>query len=217
MLLRCTILQGLIFLGIAMGSTYLATTIFIFTPLSRRAIEIMTPYVNQVSALNPQPVLDDALASQLLPAMTPVLWIFLVVFAIFAIPVSLRYRMADYVIIDRPGTGALAALRESRDMMRYNYLSLIKLDLHLWWYYAALIGSTLLCYGDSLLPLLGIQLPLSQDAAYYLFFALYLAVQFAIYYFLCNRVETCYALAYETIRPVEEQTGGAVLGNIFQM
>ena len=65
--------------------------------------------------------------------------------------------------------------------------------------------------------MLGITLPWSADVSYFLFFALYLAAQFAIYYFLRNPVDVTYALAYDAIKPEEKQDGGVVLGNIFQM
>ena len=74
----------------------------------------------------------------------------------------------------------------------------------------------LLCYGDVLLPMAGVSLPWSDTVSYYLFYVLYLAAQFAVYYFLRNPAETAYAIAYDAIRPKEGQTGGAVLGSIFQ-
>ena len=128
-----------------------------------------------------------------------------------------RYRMADYILIDRPGTGALAALRESRYMMRGHRVQPLRLDLSLWWVYAAMLLTTAACYGDLLLPALGISLPISDTAAYFVFFAVYLAATFAVYYFLRNRVEVTYALAYDSLRPKEPEDKSVVLGNIFQM
>ena len=57
---------------------------------------------------------------------------------------------------------------------------------------------------------------LTEDAAYYLFYALSLAILFAVYYFLRNRAEVTYALVYDDLRPKEKQDG-VVLVNIFQM
>ena len=68
-----------------------------------------------------------------------------------------------------------------------------------------------------LLPLAGVNLPWSSSVSYYLFFALYLAVQFAVYYFLRNPAEAAYAIAYDAIRPKASGDSGAVLGNIFNM
>lgn len=216
-LLRCSILEGLIILAAAVASTYLATMIFMLTPLSAPFIEILTPAISGAVTVDPSQILTDELMAQLAPSLLPMSLIFLAVFGLLSIPILLRYRMTDYVIIDRPDLGAFAAMRESRRMMRWNCLSLIGLDFRLWWYYLALTAASVLCYADQLLPLVGVQLPLSRNAAYYGFFALYLAAQFAIYYYLSNRVEVCYSLAYDAIRPREEPDGGVVLGNIFQM
>lgn len=216
-LLRTSILKGLILLTIALGTTYLATMLFVLTPLSGDAIEILTPLVSDLTTLSPDLVLDEAVKAQLVTAMAPMMILYPILLALFAIPIFLRYRMTDYVIIDKPGITAFAALRESRSMMRYNCLKLLGLDFRLWWYYLALTASSLLCYGDILLPLVGVNLPMSPTAASYAFYAAYLAAQFAIFYFLCNRVEVTYALAYEELRPHEEEQTGVVLGNIFHM
>ena len=96
-------------------------------------------------------------------------------------------------------------------------MKLFKLDVRLWWYYGAEILASFLCYGDVLLPMVGIRLPIRDTVSYYLFFVLYLAAQFAVYYFLRNPAETAYAIAYDSIRPREPKSDGAVLGNIFNM
>ena len=215
-LLRCTVLEGLILFGITFGGIYLSTMLFMFTPFSRKAVELISPLVESVTLLNPEIVLDDALYAQLMQAMLPAFALCAVVVLLLAVPVLFRLRMVRFVIIDRPGMGALAALRESRKMMKGNCLRLLKLDVSLWWYYGAGLLTMLLCYGDDLLPMAGMSLPWSDTVSYYLFYVLYLAAQFAVYYFLRNPAETAYAIAYDAIRPKEGQTGGAVLGSIFQ-
>ena len=216
-LLRLTLIQGLIYTGIGFASVYVSVMIFMITPLSRGVTELLLPLMQDASVLNPGFVLDDALYSQLTAAMAPVFVLCAVVFCAAAMPILYQYRMAEYVLIDHPELGALAVLRESRTMMRRNRINLFKLDLHLWWYYAAMILVNLLAYGDLLLGLFGITLPFSPDAAYYLFYVLYLAGTFALYYFLRSHVEVTYALAYDSLRPQQTPTSGAVLGNIFQM
>ena len=131
-------------------------------------------------------------------------------------PVLFQYRMAEYVVVDKPGQGALAAMRESRRMLKGNWRSLLRLDVSLWWYYAALVAANVVCYGDRILPLLGVNLPWSEEVSYYVFYFAYLVMLFGIYWRLRNRAEVTYALVYDTFRP-QEQGGGAVLGNIFQM
>lgn len=215
LLLRCTLLEGLILFGIAISGIYLATMLFMLSPWSGRAVEVLTPVLENVTLLNPEIVLDDALYAQLMRAMIPAFLICMIVVGALAIPVLYRFRMVRYVIIDKPGIGALAALRESRKMMKGNCLRLLKLDISLWPYYAGCVTASILCYGDMLLPMIGVHLPMSNTVSYYLFFALYLAAQFAVYYFLRNPAETAYGIAYDAIRPREIQSGGVALGNIF--
>ena len=215
-LLRCILLEGLMLFGIIFGSIYLATMIFMMTPLSRQVMEVLTPIMENVTLLSPEMVLDDALYAQLMQAMIPAFVLCAIVIAAAAIPVLFRLRMSRFVLIDKPGIGALGALRESRKMMKGNCMKLFKLDVRLWWYYGAEILASFLCYGDVLLPMVGIRLPIRDTVSYYLFFVLYLAAQFAVYYFLRNPAEVSYAIAYDAIRPKEPKTEGVVLGSIFQ-
>ena len=214
-LLRCTLLKGLIFGGVAMASLYVAMMIYMMTPLSNSAVDILMPLVKNAGTSGI--LLDDATYAQLMDATMPAMGIFGVLFLVLVAPVFYRYRMADYLIIDRPATGALAALRDSRMMTKGNRWNLFRLDLSMWWYYAAVLVSTAIGYGDQLLPALGITLSFSDTVSYFLFLGAYLAATFAVYYFLRNRVEVTYALAYDSIRPQDPENNGAVLGNIFQM
>ena len=214
-LLRCILLEGVILFAIAFGGIYIATMLFMLTPFSGRVMEVLSPVLENVTLLSPEMVLDEALYDQLMQAMIPAFVMCAIVVAAAAIPVLYRLRMARFVIIDKPGIGALAALRESRKMMKGNCLRLAKLDISLWPYYIGCVFASLLCYGDVLLPMMGVRSPWSDTVSYYLFFALYLAVQFAVYYFLRNQAEVAYSIAYDSIRPKEPKTEGVALGSIF--
>ena len=214
-LLRCILLEGVILFAIAFGGIYIATMLFMLTPFSGRVMEVLSPVLENVTLLSPEMVLDEALYDQLMQAMIPAFVMCAIVVAAAAIPVLYRLRMARFVIIDKPGIGALAALRESRKMMKGNCLRLVKLDMSLWQYYIGCVFASLLCYGDVLLPMMGVRFPWSDTVSYYLFLALYLAVQFAVYYFLKNQAEVAYSIAYDSIRPKEPKTEGVALGSIF--
>ena len=216
-LLRCTLVKSLIYFAIAMVSVYLGIMIYMMTPLSDAAVEVIMPLLSETSLLNSGFVVDDATYAQLTGAMVPAFVICGVIFCAAAAPVMYSYRMANYVIIDRPGMGAMAALRESKKMMKGNRIALLRMDLSFWWYYVVTFAATIVCYGDLILPMLGETLPLSADVGYFVFLVLYLALMFGIYYFLRNRVETAYGLAYDAVKPQEKQDGGVVLGNIFNM
>jgi len=214
-LLRCTLLKGLIFGGVAMASLYVAMMIYMMTPLSNPAVDILMPLVKNATASGI--ALDAAAYAQLMRATAPAMVIFGVLFLALAAPLFYRYRMADYLIIDRPAAGALAALRDSRMMTKGNRWNLFRLDLSMWWYYAAVLASAAGApRRPPLSPPAGPTFPL-DTAAYFVFLGVYLAVIFVIYYFLRNRVEVTYALAYDSLRPREPENNSAVLGNIFQM
>ena len=215
LLLRCVLLEGLLLFGIILGGVYIASILFMFTPWSRQVTELLAPVLENVTLLSQEMVLDEGLYEQLMQAMIPAFVLCAIVVAAAAIPVLYRLRMARFVIIDKPGIGAMAALRESRKMMKGNCLKLLKLDVGLWPYYVGCVLASLLCYGDMLLPMAGVNLPMSDTVSYYVFFVLYLAAQFAVYYYLRNPAETAYAIAYDSIRPKEPRAEGVALGNIF--
>ena len=217
LLMRCSIFKGLIISAVMFVSLYFGVMIYMMTPFSDAAVEIITPLMSQVSMLDTSIVIDDATYALLMEAMMPAFAICGLLTMVLGIPVFYNYRMVDYVIIDKPAIGALAALRESKQMMRGNRFRLLKLDISLWWYYLASAAATAVCYGDVFLAMLGVELPVSEAVSYFGFYALYLAATFCVYFFLRNRAEVCYGLAYDALKPEETQDGGVVLGNIFQM
>lgn len=216
-LMRCSVIQGLIYAGLSVAGIYLGGMAFLFSPWGRAFTEQAAPLLSQSSLLNPQAQLDESAALALLPTLIPMFVMSVIASFLLILPVSYRFRMADYILIDKPGTGAFAALRQSRRMMRRNCLKLLKLDLSYWWYFLILLAISMVGYADLWLSLLGVELPMSADFSYFFFLVLYLALQLAVYCFLRNRIDTTYALVYDSLKPEEPQTNGVVLGNIFQM
>lgn len=215
LLLRATLLQLCVYMAVCMVCFWLAAQIFLLTPMAARVTELVAPVMTD-GALPMDILLDDALYNQLVVVMLPLFAILGVLYLVVMIPIAYSFRMVNYLIVDKPALPAGLILKESRKMMKGHRLRLLKLDLGLWWWYllSALIG--LVGYGDSLLPMLGISLPMHTDAAYFLFYAIFLAGQFALFFFLRNRVEAAYVRFYDIIRPIEPEAG-VVLGNIFQM
>ena len=217
LLLRCSILQGLMYTVLAIGSVYLSSMLFVMSPWGGPFMELMAPVVSELSALNPEIVLDDALYFEAVSAMMPMFGILAVVFCVFALPVMYRLRLVRYILIDKPAIRPTAALRLSRSMMRGNCLKLLKVDLSFWWYYLLLAVLALISDGNQWLALLGIPLPLPEIASFVLFYGAYLVLIFGAYCCLRNRVEVTYALVYDALKPEEPKNEGVVLGNIFQM
>lgn len=216
-LLRCTLIRGMLYTAVVMLSVYLGIMIYLMTPMAKPVMEFLIPHLTDVSVLDATVVLEEAVYAQFAAMLWPAYLICGILLAVIGLPMLYSYRMTEYVIIDKPAMGAMAALRESKRMMRGNRVSLFKLDVSLWWYYGALLLASVIGYGDVILPLLGVELPFSPEVGYFLFYALYLAATTGVYYLLLDRVDVTYALAYDAVKPEEKQDGGVVLGNIFQM
>ena len=216
-LLRLTILLTLIYMAIGLGSVYLSTILYLLTPLSQSLVSVLMPLLSESAALDPAALLEGAAYEQIVAAMTPLFIISGVVFLAACIPVVYCYRMAEYVLIDRPGQGALAAMKESSQLTRFRRWQLFRLDLRLWWYYAAAGLVSVIAYGDQILPMLGLTLSWSAQTGYYVFYGLSAVAQFFLILFLRSRVEVVRSLAYDSLRPKEQPGNGVVLGNIFQI
>lgn len=216
-LIRWTALQVLLYAAVVMLGVYIGIMIYMISPLSNDAVALLTPYLSETSLLNSEVVLDDAAYALFSQMLIPAYLLCGVVVCILGLPMLYSYRMVNYVIIDHPGMGAMAALQESKRMMRGNRLQLFKLDVSLWWYYGAMVLASVICYGDMILPLLGVTLPWSEDVSYFVFYGLYLIATLGIYCTMSSRVETVYALAYDSLKPEEKKDSSVVLGNIFEM
>lgn len=210
-LLRTMLMQSGIYLAVMLACCYLASMIFTMSPFSESFMTLM-----ESGAVTLPLALDAPVMGELILSMIPMLVIYFILLAAVLVPMIYSYRMANYVIVDNPGLGGLAVLRQSKQMMRGSRRALLKLDFSFWWYYVLNAAVSFLAYGDVFLPMLGIQIPWSDTVSYFLFYALFLAAQMAIYWFFLNRVSVAYALAYEAVRP-EKKDEGVVLGNIFRM
>ena len=200
--LRLNFLYGIQFLMLGFLCFYPSMLLFTVTPLAAPLMEILAPYVESGAT---EIVLDEATAAAAAEAMTPMLVLYGLVFLAVAAPRFYNYRMAFFALLDDPKAGARMALHRSTVMMRRKRLDLMKLDLSFWWFYV-LEGLTLvLCFGDGILMLLGIQLPIPAEVAYFLFYVLYLLAQLGLYVWARNRVECTYALGYDALWRQETQ------------
>lgn len=214
-LLRYTILESCIVMMAGLAAFWIALQVYLLTPLSKAVMSMVTPEMADPNVIM-EMLQDAAFAEKITAAMMPLLVLFGILYAALFIPIHYSLRLSKYVIIDKPGQGAMFAIRESRKMMKGSRIRLFKLDVSLWWWYAISFGSMALCYGDMLLPMIGIQLPMSSEVSYFVFYGLFLVIQFVACFFLRNKVEVVYAQVYNALKP-REKDPGVVLGNIFQM
>lgn len=215
-LLGANVVQLCIYFAIGMALMYASIYIFLFLPLSNSFYEVISPYLSSASILETGLALDEATAVQAVSALMPMFWIFIILFGIAFIPIHYQYRMVLFCLADEPRMGPIKALRASRTMMRRNRFALFRLDLSFWWYYLLEALVTVVCYGDVILPLVGVTLPWSGTVSYFVFYILSLVLQIVLYYFFMNRIYVTYAIAYDSLKP-KPQENSVVLGNIFQM
>jgi len=214
-IIRLMLWQYLLIFSITMALFYLSMQIFLLTPWANSLLDLLTPLVTEAGA-NAAMLMDEAMMDQAYRAMTPMLILYGVLCCVVLIPVLYGFRMAKFALLDDPNGRAFAALKTSKQMMRHNKFRLFRLDLSFWWYYGLITLATVISYGDAILPMLGIQLPFNDTIGFYLFYFIYLAMLFAIYYFLRNPIEVAYAKAYDSLRD-KPADNGVVLGNIFDI
>lgn len=203
-LLRLFFLRAALIFGILMLSAQIASTIFMMTPLAARYYEIYdTLMANAASPYDIAGQLDTATMASLMEAMLPVFPMTLILSSIVLIPVLFRFRLAEYIMMDQPGTGAFASVRASNRMMRGNCMAMFRLDLSFWWFYLLQIVVTAIGYGDSLLSAFGVPLPFSQDAAFFLFYLAHIGCQLALCWWARSTVETTYAAAYDVLNQTQ--------------
>lgn len=216
-LFRLGILQSVIYLAVGFISMYAGSIIFMMTPLSNDFMALMMPLMDSITVMTEQITLDAETLQAATEALVWAIPIVLGVFLILAAPLFYQYRMCLYALFDDPARGALAAMRSSRNMMKGNRVSMFKLDLSFWWFYALEILISLIAYGDMLLPLIGISFPWPDTVSFYLFYVLSLGLQVAVYHYFLNRVNVTYAIAYEILKPETPEPTKVALGNIFDL
>lgn len=193
--LRLTFLYSLQFLMLGILWFYPSVLVYSLSPLSAPLMELMEPFVQSGTEI----VLDDAMMMAATEAVMPMFIIYGVVFLIAAAPRFYNYRMAFYALLDDPKAGARMALGRSTQMMRGKRLDLLKLDFGFWWFYLLDALTLALCYGDLLLKMMGITLPISAEGSYFLFYLLYLVTQLGLYVWARNTVECTYAAGYDAM------------------
>lgn len=202
-ILRLKLLMAGIFFLVMMASSYVASTIFMFTPWSKPLMDALMPAMN---GMMDEGALMETYESLSLSALAPMMIIYVIALIALLVPVYYRYRMADLWLMDHPDSGALAAIHNSRKMMRGNCMAVFKIDLHFWWFFLLDLLISMVNYGDLLLAQLGIQLPFDANVSLLLFLGVYLILQMALYLWKQNEIHVTYAHVYEALKPTEEAT-----------
>jgi len=211
-LMRLTILQYVIYLAVGILAVQIAALIFAMTPWAQPVMDA----VLSLSTMDPA-ALTEADILGLMEHMVPMYVICGIVFLIALIPFLFKMRMSYFCLLDDPNDRAMAAIRTSSRLMRRRFLPMLKIDLSLWFYYAATAMMMVLMYGDWILAALGVQVSLDATVFSLLVYGTALVVQFVIQISMRNKVEAIYLTAYDRLREKPKEGGPVVLGNIFDM
>lgn len=197
---RGKLMQGFLLMGFGILGAYIGMYVFQLTPLANAFAALAEEYIRS-GITDPMALMEDP---RLVSASLPVIPFMVGGMLIFMLPAYYRLRLMDLILVDHPEKGALFALLQTRMLMRGRRWALLKLDLSFWWFYLLQGVIGVVCYGEMLLPMLGVELSISQDAAYFLFYALALAGQVALFAWKRPYVMTTYVQFYEAVLPKEE-------------
>ena len=204
--LRLMLLEGALMLALAVAAGQLGSFLYTMTPFSQPLNELLLPLIEggtvDMQAIT-QHLLeqDPAVLMGLFWGMLPFL---AVPVAAVLIPLSYRLRLAPYILLDRPGLGAMFALMFSFRLTKKQSLRLLAIDLRFWWFYALELLVLVLSYGDLLLPLVGATPAGSGVVLSLLFYGLALICQVGLHWWQKPQVMTAYALFYDGLLPKEE-------------
>lgn len=190
--------RGVIMVMVAVVTMQVSSFLFMLTPLSDDFTRTLMPLFTQTGDVTQ--LLEEIPMETLMDAMIPASLLSLGIFALVMIPLSYRFRMAEFAVMDQPARGGFSCLLVSIRLMHRNCMRLVKLDLSYWWFYLLQGIILVLGYGDLLLETAGVQLPISGDVAYFLFYFLYLAAQLGLYLWAKAPVQTTYSLFYDEVR-----------------
>ena len=198
--LRLMILEALIYCIATFSTMQLGAYIYALTPASNEFYKLMgqLSVVDAEALYNLVATLDYNTMIRLFLGMLPFFFLLPLVVVIL---LSYRLRLAQFLLMDDNRIGARLAIAISIRLTKKNCLRLFALDLRFWWFYLLEMLVQIVCYGDLLLPMMGVELAMSPVLTSFLFYALAMACQVGLYAWQKPRVFTAYALFYDDLLP----------------
>lgn len=205
-ILRFFLLEILIYGILAFAALYTASFLYMISPFSGNLMQAVEQVLMGQNTADMQAILEQIDPQTMEQAAIPVTVLFGVLFAALALPASYWLRMAQYLIMDeRRSVGAFRAILTSIREMRGNVWALVKLDISFWWYYLLRVLFVLVGSLDLILSAMGVTLPMSSGAAYFLCYAVAVVLQILLCWKAGAYLQISYALAYDGIVPPEQE------------
>lgn len=176
---------------------YIISTVYMMTPFSDPLWELVEPMMyGSMTTQELEAMLTPEMIDSIMQASVPMLVLFGLAYVPAAVFLFYRLRFAEYAMAD--GINPFKALwRSVRLTAKGRCVRLLKVDLHFWWYYLALAAFAVLGFADVILAWLGVDLPISADAATILVYLVAILCQVAFCWQYQATVSTTYALLYE--------------------
>lgn len=187
-----------LFLAFSLVVCYACATVYLMTPFAAPIVEILEPMMQP--SLTPeqmQDMLTPEVMETLLQAMTPLLILSGIVYAPLAVILFYRLRFADFGVMN--GLAAGIAIKQSFIITRKCNLWVFRLDLSMWWFYLIYVLSIVLSNMGSILPLLGVSLPVPDEVSVLVFYIIGILCQGVLLWRYEDHRLTAYALAYRTL------------------
>lgn len=178
----------LISFGVMFFCVYACSAIYMMLPVSTELMALIGDAGADIEAA--YAALGQMDLTTLTRLLAPMLILSGVMYLAILTPMLYRIRLTEYVILDNRGIRAFPAMLISATLLRRRCWQLFKLDLRFWWYYGLKVLCILLCYGEVVLQMLGISLPMGEDGAFLLFYVLYLLMLLGVEVCFRPRVDT---------------------------
>lgn len=192
---RLNLLLTLVAMGVLMAVAYISTTLFMFSPFSDNLYNAMN---NLLETTQATAITEDMLL-QMLPHMGWLFGIYFVVMLLIGLPMYYRYRMSEFALMNGAKT-ARAAMGESILISRHRRMEMFKFDLSFWWYYALQLLISIIAYADVILAFLGVTLPVSANAMYWILLVVYAALTLLFAWKYSAYYQTAYASYYDKLK-----------------
>lgn len=192
--------SGVLYLAAGMATVFTTSFLFSFTPWAQPLVDSIYPTGEMVT---PEQI-PTTLTPEQIQKMTPLLILFFVLYAALCIFLFYQLRFADCILLDE-GVGGRQAMLQSFRLTWGSGWQIFKLDLHFWWFYLLQGLALVLCYGDTILTLVGVTLPISRDLSFLLFYAAGLLLEGLLFWRCQDQRLTTYALAYDTLRAAKQR------------
>ena len=198
--IRLYLVETLIYIGVGFVCVYAGSFLFKLTPWFAPMQELILSIAEEAQSLDQMITAMQAIPQeQLLPMVKPALLIIGALFAVVAVFLFYRFRMARFIVMDEPRVSGILALLLSSRMTRGQRWKLVRLDLSFWWFWLLTGLSMAAMYADALLEKMGVVLPVSEETAWIVSYAIGCLIQLVVFWQFNGYVQTVYASAYEEL------------------